>query len=79
MSLTMTPGDGDVEQCLDVLNDLINELPYGLTVMAVALRVHLEALLQALLAGELCTREEVRAFLKDLERDALQYEESGES
>jgi hypothetical protein len=75
----MTPGDGDVEQCLDVLNDLINELPYGLSVMAVALRVHLEALLQALLAGELCTREEVRAFLKDLERDALQYEESGES
>ena len=41
MSLTMTPGDGNVEECLDVLNDLINELPYGLTVMAMALRVHL--------------------------------------
>jgi hypothetical protein len=44
-------------------------------VLAVALRVHLETLLQALLEGEVCTREEVRDFVKELERDALQYDE----
>ena len=44
-------------------------------VLAVALRVHLESLLQALLEGKVCTREEVRDFVKELERDALQYDE----
>jgi hypothetical protein len=42
----------------------------------VALRVHLETLLQALLEGKVCTREEVRDFVKELGRDALQYDES---
>ena len=47
----------------------------SLPVLAVALRVHLEALLQALLEGKICTREEVRDFVRELEREALQYEE----
>ena len=69
------PGGGTVEECLDELGDFIAGLShYPPTVLAVALRVHLETLLQALLEGKICTREEVRDFLKELERDALQYE-----
>jgi hypothetical protein len=68
--------DGTAEECLDELNDLLAALQhYTPTVLAVALRVHLETLLQALLEGKVCTREEVRDFVKELERDALQYDE----
>jgi hypothetical protein len=68
--------DGAVEQCLDELNDFLSNLQrYAPTTLAVALRVHLEALLQALLGGKICTREEVRDFVRELEREALQYEE----
>lgn len=67
--------DGTVEECLDELNDFMAGLQrYSPTVLAVAVRVHLEGLLQALLEGKLCTREEVRDFVRELERDALQYE-----
>jgi hypothetical protein len=70
------PDDGTVEECLDELDDFIAGLSrYPPTALAVALRVHLEALLQALLEGKICTREEVRDFIKELERDALQYDE----
>jgi len=68
--------DGAVEQCLDELNDFIGGLHrYPPTILAVALRVHLETLLQALLEAKICTREEVRDFVRELERDALQYDE----
>jgi hypothetical protein len=67
--------DGTVEECLDELNDFMTGLQrYPPTVLAVAVRVHLEGLLQALLEGKVCTREEVRDFVRELERDALQYE-----
>lgn len=67
--------DGTLEQCLDEINDFLAGLQaYPPTVLAVALRVHLEALLQALLEGDVCTREEVRDFCRELEREALQYE-----
>lgn len=69
-------GDGTVEECLDELNDLIAGLQrYSPTTLAVALRVHLETLLQSLLEEKVCTREEVRDFVRELERDALQYDE----
>jgi hypothetical protein len=68
--------DSAVEQCLDELNDLMAGLQrYSPTVLAVALRVHLETLLQALLDGKVCSPEEVRDFVRELERDALQYSE----
>ena len=67
--------DGAVEQCLDELNDFIEGLRYPPTILAVALRVHLETLLQALLEAKICSREEVRDFVRELERDALQYDE----
>jgi hypothetical protein len=76
MSLAHTRSDATVEECLDELNDFIIGLQrYAPTVLAVALRVHLSTLLQALLEGQLCTREDVRDFVRELERDALQYDE----
>lgn len=68
--------DATVEQCIDELNEFIAGLErYQPTVLAVALRVHLETLLQSLLEGKLCTREEIRDFVRELEREALQYDE----
>ena len=68
--------NGAVEQCLDELNDLIDGLQrYPPTILAVALRVHLETLLQALLEARICTRKEVRDFVRELERDVLQFDE----
>ena len=56
---------GAVEQCLDEFNDVLAGLQrYSPTTLAVALRVHLEALLQALLEGKICTPEEVRDFVR---------------
>jgi len=75
MSFADTPSaDGTVEECLDELDDFIEGLRYSPTVLAVAMRVHLDAILRALLEGDVCTREEVRDFIRELERDALQYE-----
>ncbi|HVP34596.1 MAG TPA: hypothetical protein VMT09_13190 [Steroidobacteraceae bacterium] len=67
--------DGTVEECLEELDDLMASLErYSPTVLAVALRVHLEGLLRALLEGRLCTAGEVREFVRELEREALQFE-----
>lgn len=65
-----------MEECLDELGEALrafDHVPPAL--LAVALRVHLEALLQALLEGRICTRAEVRVFIKELEREALEYGE----
>jgi hypothetical protein len=77
MSLSqVTRGEHALEQCLDELDDFIVGLQrYAPAVIAVALRVHLAALLHALVDGRLCTREEVRELMRELERDALQSEE----
>jgi len=72
----VTRDDGTVEECIDDLNDFIAGLEhYSPNTIAVALRVHLETLLQSLLEGKLCTREEVRDFIRELEREVLQYGE----
>jgi hypothetical protein len=58
-----------------VLDDFMAELQrYAPLLLAVTLRLHLAALLEALLEGGICTREEVRDFCRELEREALQYE-----
>lgn len=68
--------DGAVEQCIEELSDFLGGVQsYSPRVLAVALRVHLETLLQALLEAKSCTPEEVRDFVRGLERDALQYDE----
>ncbi len=71
-----TRSDGTLEECLHDLEQVLTRLQhYTPTVLALALHVHLETLLRALLEGRVVTREEVRDFVKELERDALQYEE----
>jgi hypothetical protein len=78
MTLTdTTTSDGNcLEECLDDFTDLIVLLQrYPLTTLAVALRVHLEALLQALLQKQVCSRAEVREFVRELERSALEFEQ----
>jgi hypothetical protein len=78
MSVAETMRDeGSVEECLDDFAEQLARLErYPLGVLAVAMRVHLQALLQVMLLNELCTRAEVRAFLRDLEHDALEFEGS---
>jgi hypothetical protein len=64
-----------VEACVDQLGEALRGLDaYAPTLIAVALRVHLETLLQTLLEAEVCSHAEVRAYLKELEREVLQYE-----
>ena len=79
VSLSTSSGDGSVEECIDLLDELVKDLPHAPTSLAVALRVHLEALLRALLSGDLCTREEVRAFLRELEREVLEHEDGSDA
>lgn len=68
--------DGTVEECLDEMSDFLAGLQrYPGPALAVTLRLHLESLLQALLENAQCTREEVREFVRELERGALQYNE----
>ena len=68
--------EGTVEECVDVINDFMAGLPhFAPEVLAVALREHLETLLLALLEAKACTRTDVRKFVRELERDALQYDE----
>ena len=74
MSFADVAHDAALEECLDDLNEFVSGLErYAPTVLAVAMRAHLAALLQALLEGQLCRSEEVRDFIRELERDALDY------
>jgi hypothetical protein len=64
------------EECLEEMNDLMHTLNrYPPRMIAMAMRVHLETLLRALRAYDLCTRDEVKEFVRELERDALENED----
>jgi len=72
----LTDIDGTTEECLDEINDFVATLDhYSLTTLAVAMRVHLENLLRALLERDLCTREQTREFVRELERAVLEENE----
>jgi hypothetical protein len=72
-----TSDEHTLEECLDELTGLFERLrPYPPHMIAIALRVQLETLLQVLLDVGQCTRAEVREFVRELEREALQYGES---
>jgi len=76
MSFADRRSEGSVEECLDELGEQMTGLQrYTPAILAVSLRVHLGTLLQALLEAQVCTREEIRDFVRELERDALQYDE----
>ncbi|MFI4867693.1 MAG: hypothetical protein ACLQFF_10555 [Steroidobacteraceae bacterium] len=66
------PAAAAIEQCVDEVDDFIETLErYPESVIALALRIHLGALLRAMVDDELCSREEVREFVIALEQEAL--------
>jgi len=62
-----------IEECLDEINALVATLDrYPPTIIAVALSVHLQSLLRALLECDLCTRQQVRELVEDLESEVFE-------
>jgi hypothetical protein len=69
---TGVPAAATIEQCVDEIDDFIETLVrYPESVIAMALRVHLGALLRAMVDDQLCSRAEVREFVAALEREAI--------
>jgi hypothetical protein len=65
-----TTTQGATEECLDEINDFVATLDrYPPTVVAVAMSVHLQTMLSALVECDLCTAQQVRTFVQELERD----------
>jgi hypothetical protein len=57
---------------VDEIDEFIDTLErYPGAVIALALRIHLGALLRSMLDEQLCDREEVREFVLALEQDAV--------
>jgi hypothetical protein len=66
-----------MEECLDEMDEFIGTLQrFPDTVIAMSLRMHLAALLRAMVDSRLCSREDVREFVIALEREALGVSES---
>jgi hypothetical protein len=64
--------DGTIEECIDELDTFVDGLErYSVAVLAFALRVHLSGLLRAMVDGEVCSPDDVRQFVHELEQDAL--------
>jgi hypothetical protein len=61
-----------LEQCVDQIDDFIETLDqYQGSVIALALRIHLGALLRAMLDDQVCSREDVRDFVVALEQEVI--------
>ena len=70
--------DGTLEECLDEINDFVQTLDrYPPRMIALAMRAHLEILLRALLECDMCTRQELRTFVRELEQEVLEEDEAG--
>jgi hypothetical protein len=67
-----TTAEGALEECLDEINDFVMTLDrYPPNVVAVAMSVHLQAMLRSLMECDLCTHQQVREFVQELERDVF--------
>jgi hypothetical protein len=65
--------DGLIEECMDEFNEFVSTLKrYPPTVIAVALSVHLQALMGALVEYEICSRDQALEFIRDLRHDLLE-------
>jgi hypothetical protein len=63
---------GEIEECLEDIDEFLETLQhYPDAVVAKSLRIHLAALLRAMVDNSLCSREDVREFVLALEQDAL--------
>jgi hypothetical protein len=66
------PDRTGVPAAVDEIDDFIETLDrYPESVIAMALRIHLGALLRAMVDEQLCGRAEVREFVAALEQEAL--------
>jgi hypothetical protein len=79
--MTDESGDGSaeslVEECLDDIDEFMGTLRrFPDTVIAMSMRIHLAALLRAMVDSEGCSREDVRGFVAALEEEALSQAES---
>jgi hypothetical protein len=69
--------DGTLEECLDEINDFVQTLDrYPPRMIALAMRAHMEILLRALLDCDMCSRQEVRTFARELEQEVLEEDEA---
>ena len=69
--------DGTLEECLDEINDFVQTLDrYPPRMIALALRAHMEILLRALLECDMCTRQELRTFVRELEEEIFDTDEA---
>ena len=67
-----TIDEGTLEECLDDINDFVQTLTrYPPLMVAMAMRAHLEILLGAMLECDLCTRKDIKEFVRDLEEEVL--------
>ena len=67
--------DGTLEECLDEINDFVQTLDrYPPRMIALAMRAHMEILLRALLECDMCTRQELKTFVRELEQEVLEDE-----
>ena len=72
MPLATANCEEPIEECIEALDELILSLerhPPG--ALAEAMGTHLEALLRAMLAAGECSVRDVRDFLREIERGAL--------
>ena len=69
--------EGTLEECLDEINDFVQALDrYPPQMIALAMRAHMEVLLRALLDCDMCTRQEIRTFVRELEQEILEEDEA---
>ena len=67
-----TIDEGTLEECLDDINDFVQTLTrYPPLMVAMAMRAHLGILLGAMLECDLCTRKDIKEFVRDLEEEVL--------
>jgi hypothetical protein len=65
-----TAREDTIEECLDEINEFVATLDrYPPATIAVAMSVHLQTMLCALVECGLCTGEQVSIFVRELERD----------
>ena len=74
--MTDEPTDDDaesmMEECLDEVDEFMETLQrFPDTVIATSMRIHLAALLRAMVGSDGCTAADVREFVAVLEQEAL--------
>jgi hypothetical protein len=68
-----TTTEGAIEECLDEINEFVATLDrFPPSAVAIAMSVHLQSLLRALLECGLCTRQQVRELVAELDSEVFE-------